>query len=564
MQATHLRRLCFVLLCLWAASAIARPQEPPPKAEAKCTIEGLVLKAGSSEPIRRAQVMLIREGGPGQTTRVVSDAAGRFVFRDVSAGRYYLSAERQGYVRQTYGQRTPMQTGSPLQLAPGQHVRDVVFRLVPWAVVSGRVTDEEGEAVVGGMVEVMRFTYVRGRRQLVRMQSAGTNDLGEYRIYGLPPGRYYLSAAYFGGGRVYSSGGAVIGGIVGRQSTTDESYAPTYYPGTNDPARAIPLELGPGQDVSGLDFTLRPLPTVRVRGRVIHGITGQPVRGATLWLFPRESELRPFSLGNQAMSDSAQGEFEIRGVLPGSYFLAAGWGEQGRSFSARVPVEVGSTHVEGLTITLTPSVTLEGRVRVEGGGETRFRGVQIQVVPSEEAPMGISNASTRPDGAFSFRDLVPGIYTLNLSGAPEGYYLKSATLGGKNVLEAGVDLSGGSSSVPLELLLSPAAGRIDGIVVSDEQQPVPGAQVAIVPDKPHRKQWYLYQLVTADASGRFVLQGLAPGAYKLFAWQELEPGAHMDPEFLRPYEDRGVVIRVEESSRYTQELKLLPPDARSP
>jgi hypothetical protein len=366
------------------------------------------------------------------------------------------------------------------------------------------------------------------------------------------------------------------------QTVGDESYAATYYPGTTDPSRALPLELRGGQQVSGLDFNLQLQPTLRVRGRVLNGQTGQPQRGATVMLVPRDPELRPFFFRNQATTQSVDGEFEIRGAVAGAYYVTAGWGDQGRSLSARSPVDISSSDVEGIVLTLAPGFVLEGRVRIEGGGElpvdnrlrigdpqtggvlpVRASSIRVSLVPTEDAWMGVSNTAVRADGGFTIRDIPPAKYRPSVAGAPESYFLKSAQLGGRNILESGLDLSG-SPGAPLELILSPNGARVEGVVVADGEQVVSGAVVVLVPDAARRQQWTLYRTVSADTSGRFSIAGIPPGEYKLFAWPELEPGAHMDPEFLRPYEDKGVVVRLEESGRYSQELKLLPQDTRLP
>jgi hypothetical protein len=177
--------------------------------------------------------------------------------------------------------------------------------------------------------------------------------------------------------------------------------------------------------------------------------------------------------------------------------------------------------------------------------------------------MGIANTVVRQDGGFTFRDITPGKYTPTIVGAPQTFYLKSAQLGGNNLLESGLDLSG-PPAAPLELVVSPKGGSVEGVVLTDDQKPVPGAVVVLVPDAARRQLWPLYKTVTADTSGRFVIGGLAPGEYKLFAWLDVESNAPMDPEFLRPYEERGVIVRVEEGGRYSHELKLLPSDTRLP
>jgi len=558
---------------------VGNPQpEARPKPGETCTVEGIVLRADTNEPIRRAQVTLARSGR-GESIRAFTDVDGKFSLRDVPPGSYFLTAERQGFIRQGFGQRNTPQGGSALQLTPSQVVKDVVFRLVPWAVISGRVYDEEGEPLVGANVEVLRYSYSRGRRQLQRTQVVTTDDRGEYRIFGLQPGRYYVNASYFSGGRVLSFGRGRGTRPATSAAPSDESYAPTYYPGTNDPSRALPLDLRGGQEVTGLDFSVQLLPTVRVRGRVTNGSTGAAVRGAMVVLTPRETELRAFFSRNQDVTDTAQGDFEIRGVIPGSYYLSATWYDQGRSMSARIPLDVGSSDVEGMPLSLTPSGTLEGQIKVEGGGplpsmpvpvqiegrgnvQIRINALRLALFASDDALANVLTAATRSDGTFNFREVAPGTYSLALLDPPTGYYLKSAALAGKDVLDSGLDLRGGSPGVPLDVTISPNGARLDGVVMADDQHAAPGAVVVLVPDAPRRNQWSLFKLATADTSGQFSFQGIAPGEYKLFAWPDLEPGAHMDPEFLRPYESKGVVVRVEESGRYTQSLILLPLDTR--
>ena len=204
--------LFLALLTVFSAPQDSAKQ--PEKAQG-CTVEGLVLKAGTEEPLKKAWLTLRLEGTQSQSFSATTDATGRFTLKDIEPGRYRLSVERNGYVRQEYGQRG----SSPM---------------VPAAVIAGRISDEEGEAAAGAVVQVMRFTYMRGKRELLPAGFDRADDLGEYRIYGLAPGKYYVSATLVPG--MFSFGGMLPGRLTG--SRPEESYPPTFYPGTNDAGRA--------------------------------------------------------------------------------------------------------------------------------------------------------------------------------------------------------------------------------------------------------------------------------------------------------------------------------------
>jgi len=130
---------CFrLLLCAGLLSFPALAQKPGEKPPEKCTIEGTVLRVGTNEPLRKARISLERAEGRGQLIAgAITDAAGKFALKDVDPGRYRLSVERNGYVRQQYGQRGPG-SGAVLTLDPGRNVRDLVFKMVPAAAIAGR------------------------------------------------------------------------------------------------------------------------------------------------------------------------------------------------------------------------------------------------------------------------------------------------------------------------------------------------------------------------------------------------------------------------------------------
>src|SRR5437016_2056717 len=273
----------------------------------------------------------------------VADASGHYALQDIDPGQYRLSATRNGFVPLQYGARGPSQGGAPLTLNPGQHMSDTSFRLVPHGVITGRVLDEDGEPVQYLQVSTMRYRFVNGKRQLAPAGGGtGTNDLGEYRIFGLAPGKYYLT--------VTDRRQNMMAQERKSGDTPDEGYVPTYYPGTNDPTGAVAIELGPGAVLNVADLTLRKTRTVRIRGHVVNTMAeGLPQR-IMLRLMPRNTAFMGFfSMLTSQVTRNQGGTFELRGVAPGTYTLMAQWSDNEKSYSVRQPVDVAAVTSTTLT-----------------------------------------------------------------------------------------------------------------------------------------------------------------------------------------------------------------------
>ena len=136
-------------------------------------------------------------------------------------------------------------------------------------------------------------------------------------------------------------------------------------------------------------------------------------------------------------------------------------------------------------------------------------------------------------------------------------------MGDDEVKDTGIDTTR-SAGGPLIITVSARAGQIEGVVLDDKQQPTAGASVVLVPEPKLRDRAEAFKDVTTDQYGRFVLKNLEPGAYKLFAWEDVEPGEYMDPEFLKPVEEHGYAVRIHEGSRESAELKLIPVEQPAP
>lgn len=543
----------------FALFAIFQAKQPASQSDEGATIEGRVLKAGTDEPLKKAWLTLTPVGGERRPQYSSTDAAGRFVLKDIEPGRYMLFVDRNGYIRQGYGQRGAERSGTTLALAAGQSLSDLTFRLVPAAVIAGRVTDEDGEPIAGAIVQTAQYRYRDGKRDLFpASRGERTNDLGEYRIYGLAPGQYFVSATPARGW-----GGSAAAFVQEAGGKSEESYPPVFYPGTNDPTRATPVDVRAGEVASSIDISLMPARAVRVRGRVFNAITGQPGRGMQVGVRARGSTL-PGLQGRSTYVDDAQGAFEIVGVTPGSYTLEAGWWSEGKEYSVRMPLEVGTSDVGGINLVLTAGVQIFGRLRVEGDTQVALSNLQVFLPPADlSSGFGFLEASVKADGSFHFPNVSDGEYRVEVWELAEDCYLKSARFVGESVLETSLKVSSGQAGGSLEILISSMGGRVEGLVVK-EGQPFGGAHVVVVPAEPRRSQTRLFKQGNTDQYGRFVLRGIPPGDYKLFAWEELEPGAYQDPEFLKRYEEQGEAIRVEENSRLGAQLKLIPSEAKAP
>ena len=532
-----------------ASPATPGTGQTAPKEPAK--ISGRVTNAATGEPLKRVNIIAQpAEPGPDSVpSSTTTDAEGKFAMAELPAGKYRLSADRAGFVRNEFGARGKNRMGTTITLTPGQDMKQVDFRLEPHAVITGRVTDEEGEPLAHVSVQPMMYRYMQGRRQLMPSGGAQTNDLGEYRIFGLAPGRYYLSATW----RVMGMGMGAVDRSASNQP--EEGFAPTYYPGTIDPTAAVQISVSAGQPVTGMDIRLRRTKTVRVRGRITNMPPHSPAR-PMVFLSPREGGMFMFDR-NMSMVRNSDGSFEIRGITPGSYYVTAQFFDgQERQF-ARNAIDVGNANVDGLELMLSPGQEVTGTIRIEGEGQVSPAAVRIYLEPKEMTPMGGGGmSSTKADGSFSIRSVIPDTYRVRAMLPQNQGYVKSVYLGQQEAKDGEVTISPGVSPA-LAVVVSTSGAEISGEVKGENDAPVQGAVVVLVPDNARRHQVALFKNATTDQYGKFSLTAVAPGAHKLFAWDTAEFGEWMDPEFLQTWESKGVAVSAKEKSKESVALKLL-------
>jgi hypothetical protein len=541
------------LTVAWAAGASSTaaqsriPSSDPAK-PAVCSISGLVVKLQGSVPLPSSTVRLQSVDDHSHTFSGVTDAGGRFEIKGIDAGRYRVHVIRNGYVTQEYGQRTPDDPGAILALSPGQELKDLLFRLLPSAVISGRIQNENGDPLPWVRVSALRTRYLWGKRTLSSEVTVFTNDLGEYRLFGLRPGRYFLSASYKPGQRLDPSEADEDSAEAGKSG-----YAPTFYPGTPDPARATALTIKTGDELSSMDLLLEPSTVYTIRGHVnIIGPRGN-TNSVFLLLGPRSTGLGWSVPARQTIVDKPEGMFEIQGVLPGSYTLSAFLFDEGRRYQARQTIDITNFDAEGVQLTLLPGMDIRGQVIWDPKACLDKDPLTLSVRPADPTlPFG-GQSRVVANGAFFFRDVSEGLYRLTASGQTQDCYLKSIRYAGMEVSDDEFNVVRGTQAT-LEVTISSRGARVQGTVKDADGLPAVGVWVALVPEDRHRSEFRLFKHKTTDQYGRFDIRGIAPGNYKLFSWEQVEPNAWEDPDFLKPFEPKGESVSLQEGDGKSVDL----------
>jgi hypothetical protein len=477
-------------------------------------IGGVVMKAGTflQQTLPNARIEL-REG-PGTLLIVRTDAAGRFVFSNLSAGRYRLLLTEDGSIRQDYGQ---------IVLAPGQQKTDVVFRLEAAPTIAGTVTGDGGIPVPNILVQALRRAYdIRGNPRLAITASALTDDRGQYRIFWVDPGDYFVQAGLLPVATL---------GDPEQQSGPRPAFAPIYFPGVTEPEGTKPIRVALGREIDGVDFRLRGQALATVAGYITSAVTRRPV-AASITLSPVEDA----NISRYQAQGNAQGTFAIGEVPPGSYIVSARSGsgaEQVAAFARiRIPAFLRPPFTYDLRLSLNPGLQVSGRLFFsDAEAVADLRTVRVGLA-SVDFPSPAAGAPQR-DGQFLINDVLPGDYLLTVSGLPEDFYVRAAP----------VDVRI-PSAAPIQVLLDAAGGRLSVAVFDQQNQPRRAAQVVLVPDAARRNRPDQHRSATAGEDGQVTIRGIPPGDYKVLAWESIEPNAYLNKEYLRSYEDFGTTVRI--------------------
>ena len=543
------RKSLFLLLLLFFTTARGQqPNSPAVKKQEECTVSGTVVTLAGNQPLRKARVLLQSTADRTRSISATTDPAGHFEVKGLQPGPYQLTVNRAGYVTQKYGQRKPADPGATLTLRPGQEIKDLQFRMIPAAVIAGRILDEDGEPLASVTVSALRETYDKGKRNLFPTTTTESNDLGEYRLFGLPPGRYFISARLDTWRQGEDSGAE-------QAQSSSQGYAKMYYPGVPDRARASTIAVKSGEEIPSTEILMRQVVVYHVRGHVFNQVTNRPGADSYVLLLPKTSGRR-FEFDSFTQVQKRDGSFDIHDVLPGSYVVISVWADQGKSYIARVPIEVGNADVDGVSLSITPGGPLNGRVIWDGQPALDKDALSIRLETTDNSLVFYAPSRVKPDGSFSIPDVSDGSFYALTDGESKDCYVKDVVYAGREALEDGFNFSRASTGL-LEITISSRGARVQGVVTDDDGLPAPGVYVALIPDTEARRAKHnLYKSVTTDQYGHYDLRGVSPGDYLLFSWTEIEEGAWEDPDFIKEFIDKkkGESISLQEGDAKSKNL----------
>ena len=513
------------------------------------TISGRVVAADTGRALKRARVVIF---GAGRPRIAMTDESGHYRIAGLPAGTYTITASKTGFAEAAFGQRRRTSEGTPVQIADGQQLANADLALARGAVIAGRVLDEDGEPLARVVVQVLRHQYQRGEKRLAAAANDQTDDRGQYRVFGLPPGEYVVSAtvpATQGVMRRLEFEPAPL--TPGADVTDSSGYAPTYYPGVITPAEAAAVRLGAAEEMNGVDFQLQ-----MVRLATVRGTTTEP-RGVVA-LVPEEG---PARARLQILRGAVQpdGTFSIRNVPPGKYIAALRSDGPPSPAAALQPIVVAG---EDLVIALLPSknARLGGAVTFESSRTappSTFEAFRVTAQPLGPTLPGFSQpAKVLEKGQFTLADLLPGEYVIQAVGAP-GWTMKAVYLDGRDVTDQPVEVRSGENASGLNIVFTDRISALGGVVRQEGDTPASGITVVVFPqdEKLWRPQTRRIRAARADQNGTYRLANLPPGDYLVVATEDVEQGEWFDPAFLGSVRDKGERISIAEGEQKTQILK---------
>ena len=539
-------------------------------------IRGRVVSAEGT-PVRRAQVRA--QAGELRANRLVStDAQGRFEFKDLPAGRWNLTASKAGFMTLRYGQHRAFEAGTPLEISDGQLMDKADFTLPRGAAITGRVFDEFGDAVANARVQVLRYQMVQGTRRLNPTGGGDqSDDTGAYRIYGLAPGDYYVSATLRGNNGPFDD-----------QNGDTTSYASTYYPGTGNVSEAQRITLGIGQEQPNVNFALQPVRTVKISGMAL-GSNGTALANGIVSLAPADAGAGGFAVfGGNGGRVRADGSFTIANVSPGSYTLTAvaggfGGGRGGGGFAVRIggpggpagplgppdmeiasmPIVVGNEDLTGLTLVTSKGASVTGTVVAAEGSIAKLGTDSIQIVAQgaqfQPGPFGTRPAQVDADGSFELSNLT-GLKFIRVNGLPQQWTLKSVTFNGADVTDSAIEFRGSAQSSGLQIVVTDRVSDVNGKVTTARGDVTRDYTVVVFPDDPAKWAFpsRFVKTARADQQGQFRIKALPPDdRYLAIAVDYLEDGEGGDPQFLEQVKDRATRFTLTDGESKALDLKLV-------
>jgi hypothetical protein len=492
------------------------------------SIEGTITNAYTGDPIRDIQVSIASEH------TAITDRDGKFKISKIPPGEYVLSVSQHGYfVPNGFTLSNSAPVGS-FKVQPREQIRDVQFEMTPSGTISGRVWKSNGTLTSNAGIQVLQYRYsVTGEPMLnfLTALTLSSNDKGEYRQWGLPSGKYFVLASPPQSANPQSETGMI----------------PTFYTNSRSLETATPVIVERGKETEHIDITLlnaqRHSVTVNLSlPSGVRTVTGK------LRLIPDSIDSSSGDLKTCIIwtcVTAARSQQTILDVLEGRYTaIATAYGlEDGKEYSGRATVYVGNGMLDPITIVSSPvdSFDIKGHVRMaDTGEEMKITAAPIDLQSSDRQIQSPRTATSSPGiEGFVIKHVPLGQYEIGAN-SPPGTYLVDVLQGGRSILN-GKLVVGPEPPESIDIILGRDGGTVRGLVRNSRNTPIGFAHVVLVPMS---RNHLLTQTVQADYSGKFSFENVAPGAYELYSWLSIQPGAWANAELMKQYEALGTTVTI--------------------
>ena len=505
----------FVILCTPLSDV--KPQTVADKKTATASISGTVTLKGKGT----AGIAIAVRSANGANSRsaiyqVKTDQEGHYRISNVLAGSYEVSPNAPGFV-------VSMRSGSAaIIVAEGETIDDVNFSLTKGAVITGRITNSEGQPLVEQGVALLP---VDNNNQSFRNQNMGfgqpnmTDDRGIYRIFGLPQGKYKVS--------VGQSADSLSPG-----SSRRGSIRQTFYPGVNDFSKAAIVEVSEGGEAKNIDITVDANDNSQrfaVTGRIVDGVSGEPVSNLNLGL-QRTAVDHSESVSGGFLSSDNQGQFKIEGLSPGKYGIFIESAPNSDLRADPVAFEIIDANVDGIVIKTVRGASVSGQIFLESDDKSiRSKLNQLalgaNVTVNTQSPVNSYGKSVRikQDLSFQIGGLQEGLVNFSvflLGVGPSGFAISRIERDGL-VQNSGVEVKDGEQVTGLKIFLNVNTGTIRGVVKTEHGELPPTARISVwltnSGAEAGRMQPQPMQPATVDSRGHFIVEGVAAGTYDVNA-----------------------------------------------
>lgn len=541
-----------------------KPPEPPPTA----ALSGRITAVNDGKPLARARVTVRadeifacppetppdkQKDCPRYTRSVITGEDGAWMVDKLPRGKtFVVTATKTGFAPRAFGETPPAVPPSYIELKADEKKAEINIALVPQIYISGTLLDEDDTPFAGALVEALRAVYDDGQRRFVTVAEAVSDDHGNFRLFGMPPGQYFVTA--------FDPAFANVGDQLGQLF-----YGPTFYPGTAYQDEAVRITLDPGVPVEGLKFKLKILKPARVTGKV--STTGVALLAGAIDIGPlRNSKIAPFAVSEADLKPD--GVFQFANVIAERYRIRAR-GEverQGVSHFTQYTTPVSGSDISNINLTLSPGALVTGRVVWDGTATpppADQSQIRVRAPMTDGSSFGDALTGTISAGReFFLRGCMQGQHYIRVDGLPKPWRLKRVLYRGSDVTDIAIDMDYGQVLDGFEVILTDVSSTVSGKVEVSARDLAQGYAVIAFPSS--SLGWMqgsrYVKIAYVDDKGNFAIEGLPPSQYYLAVTRDYDESDLGNPDVLDRLTLRAASFRLLEGERRRVSLEARIPD----